>query len=205
MTESKPTELSLIDRLRLIGGFLVALWSIEIVDTVLLGSALQNHGLQPRTVDGLLGILTMPFLHGDWNHIASNTFPLAIFGTLILLRGLTRFLAVTAIAVFLSGVGVWLLGATGNHVGASGLIFGYLGYLVSVGFWERKLGSILLSLTVGFLYGGMLWGVLPGQEGISWEGHLFGFLSGIFAARQLSGPLEGPTKTPGETDPLADL
>jgi membrane associated rhomboid family serine protease len=188
MSDSRELTLTLGERLKLITGFLGALWAIEIVDTVLLGSTLQNFGLQPRTIDGLVGVLTMPFLHGDWDHIASNTFPLAIFGTLILFRGLNRFLAVTGITILVSGLLVWVAGGSGNHIGASGLIFGYLGYLMSVGFWERKLGSILLSLCVGFLYGGMLWGVLPGQTGISWEGHLFGFLGGVLSARQLARP-----------------
>jgi len=188
MNTTPTTELSLSQRFKLIFGFLALLWTIEIVDTVLLGSALQHHGLRPRSIDGLVGIVTMPFLHGGWDHIASNTVPLAIFGTLILLSGLRRFLAVTAITVFTSGALVWFMGKTGNHIGASGLIFGYLGYLMSTGFWERKLGSIVLSLVIGFLYGGMLWGTLPGQPGVSWEGHLFGFLGGVLSARQLARP-----------------
>jgi membrane associated rhomboid family serine protease len=191
MSDSRELTLTFGERLKLITSFLGALWAIEIVDTVLLGSTLQNFGLQPRTLDGLVGVLTMPFLHGDWDHIASNTFPLAIFGTLILFRGLNRFLAVTGITILVSGLLVWIAGSSGNHIGASGLIFGYLGYLMSVGFWERKMGTILLSLGIGFLYGGMLWGVLPGQVGISWEGHLFGFLGGVLAARQLARPKVG--------------
>jgi membrane associated rhomboid family serine protease len=196
MSDSRELTLTFGERLKLITGFLGALWAIEIVDTVLLSSTLQTFGLQPRTLDGLVGVLTMPFLHGDWDHIASNTFPLAIFGTLILFRGLNRFLAVTGITILVSGLLVWIAGSSGNHIGASGLIFGYLGYLMSVGFWERKMGTILLSLGVGFLYGGMLWGVLPGQTGISWEGHLFGFLGGVLAARQLARPKAG-SSAPG--------
>jgi len=190
MASSSPGELTLGSRLKLIFGFLALLWTVEIVDTVLLGSALQHYGLEPRSVNGLIGIFTMPFLHGSWDHLASNTFPLAIFGTLVLLRGLERFLAVTAVIIVLSGAAVWLVARGSIHIGASGLIFGYLGYLMSIGFWERKLGPILLSLAIGFLYGGMLWGVLPGQPGVSWEGHLFGFLAGIFSARQLATPSE---------------
>jgi membrane associated rhomboid family serine protease len=196
MSDSRELTLTFGERLKLITGFLGVLWAIEIVDTVLLSSTLQTFGLQPRTLDGLVGVLTMPFLHGDWDHIASNTFPLAIFGTLILFRGLNRFLAVTGITILVSGLLVWIAGSSGNHIGASGLIFGYLGYLMSVGFWERKMGTILLSLGVGFLYGGMLWGVLPGQTGISWEGHLFGFLGGVLAARQLARPKAG-SSAPG--------
>ncbi len=190
MASSSAGELTLGSRLKLIFGFLALLWSIEIVDTILLGSSLQHYGLQPRSVNGLLGIFTMPFLHGSWDHLASNTFPLAIFGTLVLLRGLERFLAVTAIIVITGGTAVWLMARSSIHIGASGLIFGYLGYLMSIGFWERKLGPALLSIVIGFLYGGMLWGVLPGQPGVSWEGHLFGFLGGILAARQLASPTE---------------
>ena len=108
----------------------------------------------------------------------------------MLLRGLERFLAVTAIIVITGGTAVWLMARSSIHIGASGLIFGYLGYLMSIGFWERRLGPALLSIVIGFLYGGMLWGVLPGQPGVSWEGHLFGFLGGILAARQLASPTE---------------
>ncbi|MBD88795.1 MAG: rhomboid family intramembrane serine protease [Deltaproteobacteria bacterium] len=190
MAPSSTGELTLGSRLKLIFGFLVLLWTIEIVDTVLLGSSLQHFGLQPRSLDGLVGILTMPFLHGGWDHLASNTFPLAIFGTLVLLRGLERFLVVSAIIIVVSGTAVWLVARSSIHIGASGLIFGYLGYLMSIGFWERKLGPVLLSLAIGFLYGGMLWGVLPGQPGVSWEGHLFGFLAGVLSARQVATPNE---------------
>jgi membrane associated rhomboid family serine protease len=88
--------------------------------------------------------------------------------------------------MLVSGLGVWLFGASGVHVGASGLIFGYLGFLLLRGYFERNFPSILLSLIVGFLYGGAIWGVLPTQPGISWEGHLFGFIGGVLAARLLA-------------------
>jgi membrane associated rhomboid family serine protease len=190
MGSSSPVEMAIGSRLKLIFGFMVLLWTIEIVDTVLLDSSLQQYGLRPRALDGLIGIFTMPFLHGNWDHLASNTVPLAIFGTLVLLRGIERFLAITAVIVVFSGSAVWLVARSSIHIGASGLIFGYLGYLMSIGFWERKLGPILLSLVIGFLYGGMLWGVLPGQPGVSWEGHLFGFLGGVLAAWRLATPSE---------------
>jgi membrane associated rhomboid family serine protease len=88
--------------------------------------------------------------------------------------------------MLVSGLGVWLFGSAGLHIGASGVVFGYLGFLLARGYFERNIPSILLSVIVGFLYGGAIWGVLPTQPGVSWEGHLFGFIGGVIAARFLS-------------------
>jgi membrane associated rhomboid family serine protease len=98
----------------------------------------------------------------------------------------TDFFWVTAITMLVAGGGVWLFGAPAYHIGASSLIFGYLGFLLFRGLFERNIGSIALSLVVGFIYGGLIWGVLPGQPGISWEGHLFGLIGGVLAARFLA-------------------
>ena len=118
-------------------------------------------------------------------HLGANTASLIVLGTLVALRGPWVFTRVSLHVMVVAGAAMWILARSANHIGASGVIFGFLGFLLSIGIFERKLGSTLLSVVVGALYGGMIWGVLPGQPGISWEGHLFGFLGGIHAARVL--------------------
>jgi membrane associated rhomboid family serine protease len=171
-----------------------AAWIVELGDSLVPGHWLDSHGIQPRTVSGLWGILFAPMLHGSFAHLMANTVPFLILGFLVMLRGLGTFIVVSLLVIVLGGFAVWLL-APGNtiHIGASGLIFGYLGYLLARGYFERSLGSLAIALLVGVLYGGALWGVLPGQIGISWQGHLFGFLSGVATAgllRARSGVLD---------------
>ncbi len=185
----------LAQRLKFIGFWVALLWVIEIVDTVLPWN-LDAYGILPRTVSGLWGIAAAPFLHAGFAHLASNSVPLLVLGSLLMLGGARRFALVTLIIAVLGGIGTWIFGATGHHVGASGVIFGYVGYLVAVGFYERSVKSIAIGLVVGFSYGGVLWGVLPGQRGISWEGHLFGLLAGIFAARLLGRSSPSTDMTP---------
>ncbi len=161
------------------------LWTIEAIDW-LLPLPLDIFGIIPRTEMGLRGIFIAPFLHGNFAHLAANTAPLIVFGWLILLAGARDFFLVSGIAMVASGLGTWLIGAPNSvHIGASGVIFGYFGFLLLRGLFERSAMSIVLSLIVGFVYGGFIWGVLPNQPGISWEGHLFGFLGGVLAAQIL--------------------
>ncbi|MEM9072173.1 MAG: rhomboid family intramembrane serine protease [Myxococcota bacterium] len=170
----------------ILGVILGIMWALELVD-VLLGQPLNSFGLLPRRISGLTGILTMPFLHGGIAHLAGNSVWLIVFGTMIMLRSKREFLLVFASSTLLGGLGVWLFGnlftANAVHVGASGVIFGCFGYLLSMGLFERKIGSIVVSVFVLVVYGGFLYGVLPGQAGVSWEGHLFGFLAGVATAR----------------------
>ena len=108
-------------------------------------------------------------------------------GFIVLTGGLRRFVAVSLVVAVLSGLGMWLFGSSNElHIGASGIVFGYLGYLLSRGFFERKVGQIAVGALVGVVYGGMIWGVLPTARGVSWQGHLFGFLGGVLAARMLA-------------------
>lgn len=169
----------------ILGTLVGIMWIVEVVDIALAGR-LNYLGIYPRNPIGLRGILLAPFLHRDFRHLISNTIPLVVMGWFVMLRGVSEFFKVSAIVILASGLGVWLLGAPGLHIGASGVVFGYFGFLLSRAYFERSALSIAMSLAVGLLYGGIIWGVLPGQLGISWEGHLFGFLSGIFAARQIS-------------------
>ena len=164
-------------------------WTFELVDRVAFGGGLERYGIQPRTLSGLWGILLAPLLHVSWVHLAANTVPFVVLGWLVMLRGVGQFLVVTAVAIVIGGLGVWVFGAARSvHVGASGLIFGYLGYLLARGYFERSLGALLLGVVALILYGSVLWGVLPGRPGISWEGHLFGVVGGIAAARLLVRP-----------------
>lgn len=170
----------------ILGGFVGLMWLLELLD-LLLGGRLNAYGVIPRNMIGLRGILFMPFLHGGLGHLIANTIPFIILGWLIMLRGVGDFFVVTAVTMLVSGLGVWLFAAPNSiHIGASGLVFGYLGYLLLRGYFERSVVSIFLAVIVGFLYGGLIWGVLPSLPGVSWQGHLFGFIGGGLAARLLT-------------------
>jgi membrane associated rhomboid family serine protease len=162
--------------------YLLAIWFIEIVDTFVLGSTLQGGGIQPRKQDGLDGILWAPFLHSDWGHVLSNSAPLAVLGGLVAIRGKARWVTVTVAGILIGGGLVWLFGRTANHIGASGVIFGYFGALLGAAIFERKPRAIAPALVAIMLYYGMLVGLVP-QEGISWEGHLFGLIAGLAVAK----------------------
>lgn len=182
---------SLRDRMQLrietIGSMLAIMWVLEICDSVLPGLELDALGIRPRTLWGLAGIPLAPFLHVGFAHLAANSLPFLVLGWLVMLRSLREFWLVTGVVTLVSGLAVWLVAGSGTvHVGASGLIFGYLGYLLFRGIFERSFSTILVALLVGVLYGGALWGVIPLEEGVSWQGHLFGFLAGILSARLLS-------------------
>ena len=184
---AKSNEGSLVEDVKvpflILVGCLAVFWVVEIIDVVLPFWGLDQYGIRPRTEGGLWGILASPFLHGGFDHLIGNSVPFLILGWLTMFRERWHFALVTVMAMLIRGLGVWTFGATGSvHIGASGVIFGYLGFLLLSGFFERRFGAILVSLGVGVAYGGLVWGVLPSQPGISWEGHLFGFLAGILAA-----------------------
>lgn len=172
-------------------GFVTVLWVAEIVDTVL-GGSLDDEGIRPGSTEGLLGIVFAPLLHAGFGHLVSNTVPLLVLGFLVLLSGLRRGLAVTAVVWVVAGLGTWLFGGGGTvHLGASSLVFGWLAYLLVRGFFTRHPTEILVGFVVLLFYGGMLLGVLPGTPGISWQGHLFGAVGGVLAAWWLAGRLAG--------------
>ena len=158
------------------------MWAIEIVDFVL-PMNLDAFGIRPRSERGLLGVLLSPFLHVGFGHLISNSLPFLLLGGLVMTGGRRQFLLVSAWVTIIGGAGVWLMGGGRTvHLGASLVIFGYLGFLLSRGIAERSVGGVLLSLALLFGYGGMLFGIFPGQPGISWLGHLCGFLAGIAGA-----------------------
>lgn len=186
----------------LVGGltivtFVVLLWLIELWDS-LTGHRLDDNGIRPLESDGLLGILFAPLLHSDWDHLIANSIPALVLGFLMTLAGMSRFIFATAIVWILGGFGTWLIGNVGtycpyvrcetNHIGASGLIFGWLAFLIVFGFFTRKIWEIVIGVVVLLLYGSILLGVLPGTPGVSWQGHLSGAVAGVIAAYVLSGP-----------------
>ena len=170
--------------LLVIGSLLAVMWGGELLDWI--GGRwleLDQFGIVPRRWSGLIGIPLAPFLHRGWSHLAANSLPFAILGLFVMGRGERTFWAVSAGIVVLGGLAVWLLGRGQSvHVGASGLIFGYFGYLVALGVIERSVASILRALAVGLFYGSIIWGVLPSHRGVSWESHLFGLLAGLAMA-----------------------
>lgn len=169
-----------------IAAFTGLLYLVEATDTVL-GGALDREGIQPRSLDGLDGVLWAPVLHGDWQHLVANTVPVLVLGFFVLAGGFGQFVMVTATVWVIGGVGIWLVASGGTHIGASILVFGWLMFLLVRGFYARSPGQITLAAMLFLFWGGILWGVLPGAPGISWEGHLFGALGGLLAARLVTG------------------
>lgn len=167
--------------------FVAIFWLLEILDQFVFRGSLDIFGIIPHQVVGLRGILFAPFLHGDFPHLIANTVPFLILGWLVMLQETSDFFIVTGLTMLVGGLGVWLFAAPGSiHIGASILIFGYLGFLLLRGYFQRNIPSILLSILVFLLYGGTIWGVLPSRPGISWQGHLFGFLGGVLAAKLIA-------------------
>ena len=170
-------------RLIILGAIVAVMWLLELADVFIFKQRLNALGIRPRTTTGLWGILFMPLLHGNLAHVAANTLPFLILGWLVIMRRLGDFLAVTAVTMIVSGTGVWLFGAPNTvSIGASGLVFGYFGYLLLRGYFDRSFNSIAIAILVALFYGGMFLGVLPQGNGISWEAHLFGFAGGALAA-----------------------
>ncbi len=160
-------------------------WVVGVINFAYLGSGLNRLlGIRPRQPLGLLGILFSPFLHRNAAHLIANTLPFAILGWLVLLQGLDNFYALSVAILLVSGLGTWMFGRSAIHLGASGLIFGYLGYLIARGYLEVTLMTLGLAFVVMLLYGDQFWTMLPDSDDttLSWEGHMFGFLGGVLAA-----------------------
>jgi len=177
-----------------IAGFVVLLYLIEIWDS-LHHQVLNRDGIRPLQFDGLSGILWSPLLHANWAHLFANTGPALVLGFLVTLCGFGRFVLATAIIWIGGGLGTWLIGDIGipdgrtpTIIGASGLIFGWLTFLIVFGFFTRRMWQILVSVAVLLVYGGVLWGMLPGTYGVSWQGHTCGAIAGVFAAYLVSAP-----------------
>ena len=167
-----------------LGGMLAAMWLVFFA-SALSGGALIGLGVIPRTLIGLRGILFAPFIHGSMQHLLANSIPFLIPGWLVMLRDSRHFTSVTIAAMIGSGMVAWFFGAPGSvHIGASGVIFGYLGFLIVSGWYVRSLASVALSVFVTVVWGSLIMGVMPGAPGISWQAHLGGFIAGVLTARQ---------------------
>jgi membrane associated rhomboid family serine protease len=161
------------------------MWISEIVDQ-LPGVNLDQYGIRPRDENGLVGLVTSPFLHGDFGHLMANTGAFLVLGCLIALTT-RRYWAATIGIALVGGLGTWLVAAPNTvHIGASGLVYGYAAFLVAWGVLRRKLIDIVVAVVVVVMYGGIVVGLMPGQPGISWEGHLFGAIAGALTAWYLS-------------------
>ena len=159
--------------------FLILIWTNYFFSMLI---PIQQFGLVPRTSMGLIGIFSAPFLHGSLLHIINNSISFTLFAVaLALLEGDKMFPKVMLMMV-IGGVLTWVMGRSANHIGASGLIFSLWGYMVLSGWFSRKLKYIVVSVILIFFYSGMIFSVLPGKVGISWEGHLFGFIAGIIVS-----------------------
>ena len=162
--------------------FIMVIWIVEIANAVS-DYRLSYLGIDPRSITGLPGILLSPLIHHGIEHVAMNTVPILILGLLMSVKYNQHLFRISLFIIIFGGLAVWLLGRPSLHVGASGLIFGYFGFLLAGGLYGRNVGSLLIAVITVLLYGSMIWGILPLQPYVSWEAHLFGFISGVVAAR----------------------
>lgn len=163
-------------------GYVVVIWAVHLVNVIVFGGDLVYFGIHPLEPASLPFIFTSPILHVNFEHLISNTVPGAIFAFLVGYSGHRVFWEVTAFVVIVGGLGTWVLGGPGtNHVGASMLVYGWLAYLLVRGIFNRSASQIALGVVLGLTYSGLIWGVLPINEGVSWQAHLFGGLGGVAA------------------------
>jgi membrane associated rhomboid family serine protease len=161
---------------------LAGMWMLELLDQ-LSGNQLDQLGIHAREVDGMPEILTAPFLHAGWDHLISNSLPFVVLGFLVLLSGVARWLVASLIIIVISGLTAWFLTPANTIIlGASGLIFGWLTYLLARGLWSRRPAQVVIAVLVLLVYGGLIWGVFPSGAGISWQAHLGGAVAGVLAA-----------------------
>jgi membrane associated rhomboid family serine protease len=161
---------------------LAGMWMLELLDQ-LSGNQLDQLGIHARELDGMPEILTAPFLHAGWDHLISNSLPFVVLGFLVLLSGLARWLVASLIIIVISGLTAWFLTPANTIIlGASGLIFGWMTYLLARGLWSRRPAQVVIAVLVLLVYGGLIWGVFPSGAGISWQAHLGGAVAGVLAA-----------------------
>jgi len=170
-------------------------WLVFVTNNLLWHGYFDRYGIRPRQISSLPGIIYAPFLHASYQHLAANTLPLLILGGIICGRSKAEFLAVTVGGILLGGGLTWLFARNACHIGASGLIFGYFGYLASLAYFNRTLGALCLSVVCIVGYGGIIRGIVPTAAGISWESHLFGLVAGIAVASLMSKRKPKPTAT----------
>ena len=172
-------------------GFLAALiviaWLVELIDWYFKLS-LDQFGVVPRSFTGLRGIIGMPWLHANWDHLLDNTIALLGLGVIVILAEGRRFGTTTFILALISGIGTWLIADLGQaksvHIGASGLVYSYFGYILARAIWGRRLVWAVVGIVVAVVYGGMIGGGFPEGDHISWEAHLVGLLGGIWLGQR---------------------
>jgi membrane associated rhomboid family serine protease len=170
-------------QLLFLGSLIAVVWLVEIIDRLVFQGGLDTLGIIPRNLIGLRGILFAPFLHANFAHLMANTIPFLLLAWLVMVQRRGLFVAVTIVVALVSGLGTWLFGPSQTiHIGASGLVFGYFGFLLLWAYYRRSLATILLAAVLLLLYGSLLWGIIPQNNGISWQTHLFGLIGGGMAA-----------------------
>jgi len=166
---------------------IVTFWVVEVLDVFVFQGGLDRYGVQPHSVIGLRGIVFAPFLHGGFGHLMANTIPFITLGWLTMSQETSDFYVVSIMSALVGGIGVWVFGSPDSiHIGASILIYGYLGFLLLRGYFQKNFPSIALSIFVAIAYGSFIWGVFPSKVGVSWQGHLFGFIGGAIAAKMVA-------------------
>ncbi|WP_029150172.1 rhomboid family intramembrane serine protease [Microbacterium indicum] len=182
-----PSRDNILTRLAQPAVLVIAIWAIQVLDAILPGS-FSVLGIRSWSLTGSFGILAAPLLHASWAHLISNTWPLLVMGGIASLDGVRRFWSVTLLAAIVSGVGAWVFNAPGTlTIGASGVVFGYFGYLLARAFVAPSLGRgivyAIVAVVVAIAYGGvMLTGIFGAAQGVSWQAHLFGAVGGALAA-----------------------
>lgn len=151
--------------------------AVQAINT-LTGNSLVHHGLVPRTLSGLQGLVFAPFLHGSIRHLVSNLLPFAVLSGLVITEGVRRYFTVAMLIALLGGSLVWLFGRASVHVGASGLIFGLWAYVLARGWYQRSLGSVMVALAVAVFYASLVFGFIP-VPGVSFESHMAGAVAGV--------------------------
>jgi membrane associated rhomboid family serine protease len=184
--QRSPAQQTRSAGIQLVLGMAALMWIVEIVDTID-NHRLDQWGIEPRDVEGLRGVVAAPFLHAGFDHLIANTIPFLILGLAIALNGIARVAAVTAIVALVGGLGTWVFAPENTlHIGASGVVFGYAAYLISRGLFDKSALELGMGALVLFVWGGALLGGFQPREGISWQGHLFGAVGGVIAARLLA-------------------
>ena len=172
---------NLRSRFRLVMLFMASLLVVEALN-MMFGRGLNAFAIVPRNTDTLLHIVTAPFLHKDFMHFVANIFVIGVLAFVLVGFGVKRFLTVTVLSILITGTLVWLFARDGAHLGASGLLYAFFGYILLAGLKSKSLKMVGASLIILFLYGGLFWGVLPSEPFVSWESHLFGLLTGLTIA-----------------------
>ncbi|MGA9597355.1 MAG: rhomboid family intramembrane serine protease [Acidimicrobiia bacterium] len=197
----EPKRSPAVEAIQLVVAVTALMWVVEAADSLIFHHSLDRQGIVPRKWGGLDGILWAPWLHGSFGHLLANTLPFLLLGGLVALGGIRRWVSVTLFVMIVGGLATWLLARPAIHIGASGLIFGYAGFLLVAGFVEKSLKGVAVALVVGILFGGVvLHGVVPVASWVSWESHLFGLVAGVLAAFVIADP-EVATTSPSNQAP----